>query len=97
MYTNIPGVPVIPMLALLLLKLRGWVDHRKSHRRDYQEKQHVDVEDIMELLDIVLEAGVGLRTEKWMPRGFIRVARGRVNEFIAEFPDTSDQWIDIGF
>lgn len=97
MYTNIPGVPVMPMLALLLLKLQGWAHHRKATRRDYQEKQYVDVEDIMELLGIVLEAGVELRTERWMPREFIRVARSRVIEFIEEFPDTNDQWTEIGF
>jgi len=97
MYTYIPGVPVMPLLALLLLKLQGWVDHRDSPRRDYQAKQHVDVEDIIELLDIVLEAGVGLGTEKWMPRAFVRRAEWRVDEFVTEFPDTFDSWIELGF
>lgn len=87
----------MPLLALLLLKLQGWVHHRDSHRRDYQEKQHVDVVDIEELLDIALDAGIVLDTERWMPEVFVLTARQRVEEFTAEFPETSYQWATIGF
>jgi len=97
-YTHIPGVPVMPMLALLLLKLQGWDDHRNSTRRDFQQKQYVDAEDIIELLQIVLEEeDVHLTTERWMPAAFVRAGRARVNQFMTEFPDTGDHWSELGF
>jgi len=96
-YTRIPDVPVMPLLAVLMLKVQGWLDHRTSHRRDFQEKVDVDVEDIHEMLNIAVEHEVGLDTERWMPRWFVSRAIERVNEFMAEFPDTSDDWSQLGF
>jgi len=29
-YTQVPDVPVMPLLAVILLKLQGWMDHRDS-------------------------------------------------------------------
>jgi len=91
------AIPVIPFLALLILKLQGWTDHRDSPRRDFREKQHVDVDDIHELLAIAEEDGEELRNERWMPKRFVGQARSRVLEFVDQFPDTEDDWREIGF
>lgn len=96
-YTRIPGVPVMPLLAVLLLKLQGWTDHRESPRRDFQAKQYVDVEDIKEMLEIAVQDDIELRTEKWMPQWFLRLARPRIEEFVENFPETEDDWSEIGF
>jgi len=98
-YTQVPDVPVMPLIAVLLLKLQGWTDHRDSEREDFQEKQYMDVDDIKEMLDI-LRWDYGMKTlssEDWMPRWFVNLARERVDEFVEVFPDTRDHWCDIGF
>jgi hypothetical protein len=97
-YTNVPDVPVMPLLAVLLLKLRGWDDHRSHTRQDMIDKQHVDVEDIDEMLDLAVNNyGVHLRTERWMPKSFVKNARARLREYVDLFPDTAGQWNEIGF
>lgn len=98
-YTRVPDVPVMPLIAVLLLKLQGWTHHRDADRQDYQEKQHVDVEDIMEMLEIARRdyATKTLESERWMPREFVDSAADRVGEFIESFPATSEYWYEIGF
>ncbi|KAF7797996.1 hypothetical protein EIP86_009205 [Pleurotus ostreatoroseus] len=36
---SLEDLPVMPLIALLLLKLQGWEDHRLSGRSDMQQKQ----------------------------------------------------------
>lgn len=93
-----PDLPLMPFLALLLLKLQGWSDHRDSPRLDMNEKQPIDEEDIDELLTLAVDDfGVELRGEKWIPKWFVRAARQRVGEFVDEFPESADSWYKIGF
>ena len=93
-----PDIPVIPLLALLILKLQGWTDHRDDNRQFMRDKQPNDEDDINELLVLALEEyGVELRTEKWMPRSFVRRAKQRVAQFVEDFPDSADYWSEIGF
>jgi hypothetical protein len=47
---RIDGIPVMPLFDLLVMKTQGWWDHRTSSRRDWQDKESVDVSDIMALL-----------------------------------------------
>jgi len=93
-----PDIPVIPLLALLILKLQGWTDHRDDNRQFMRDKQPNDEDDINELLVLALEEyGVELQTEKWMPRSFVRRAKQRVAQFVEDFPDSADYWNEIGF
>jgi hypothetical protein len=98
-YTRIPGVPVMPLLAVLLLKLQGWTDHRDSEREDFQEKQYMDVDDIRETLAILRRVypKETLKSESWIPPSFVNAAKWRVDEFVEAFPDTKERWRDIGF
>jgi hypothetical protein len=98
-YTRIPGVPVMPLLAVLLLKLQGWTDHRDSEREDFQEKQFMDVDDIKETLSILRRVfpKETLKSESWMPSSFVNAAKWRVDEFVEAFPDTTEHWWFIGF
>ena len=92
------GLPVMPLLPLLMMKLQGWTDHRASPRADFQAKQHVDVDDIKELLGITCRTGtrIGSNSLYWLPSGFIQAARIRVYKFTLEFPYTEDQWDFLG-
>jgi len=99
-YTRVPGVPVMPLLAVLLLKLQGWTDHRDSEREDFQEKQYTDVDDIKEILGILRQRDHRAQTlvsQSWMPSSFVDAARWRVDEFVEDFPDTTDDWWTLGF
>lgn len=93
-----PDLPLVPFLALLFLKLQGWSDNRGSDVPRKREKQYADLEDISELLALAVEEfGSTLQGERWMPKGFIRKTRGRVQKFVEEFPDSAYYWSEIGF
>jgi hypothetical protein len=89
----------MPAIAVLLLKLQGWTDHRDSARADFQEKQHTDVDDIKEMLEILRRdyTTKTLTSEAWMPHWFVDAAKERVDEFVEAFPDTAEDWLEIGF
>lgn len=89
----------MPLIAVLLLKLQGWTDHRDSEREDFQEKQYTDVNDIKEMLWLLRHEHTTktLASEGWMPYSFVDMAKGRVDEFVEAFPKTKNYWRDIGF
>ncbi len=92
------GIPTMPLIPLLLLKLQGWANHRDSHRGDMQEKQYVDAEDILELLEIAVERGqeVWQANLSWMPKGLIDDSEARVEDFLDEYPDSTMDWEAVG-
>lgn len=91
----------MPFIAVLLLKLKGWTDHRNAKRKDYQKKQYVDVDDIREMLRIWFRrqyrTEMNLRTESWIPLWFVDAARQNVDKFVEAFPSTSIYWFAMGF
>ncbi|KZT63383.1 hypothetical protein DAEQUDRAFT_719496 [Daedalea quercina L-15889] len=93
------GLPVMPLLPLLLMKLQGWTDHRDSNRRDFREKQHVDVEDIEELLAITCNTRTYISSNSlsWLLKDFVHGAQDRVYDYVEEFPETALQWETLGF
>ncbi|KZT63091.1 hypothetical protein DAEQUDRAFT_238435 [Daedalea quercina L-15889] len=93
------GIPVLPVLPLLLLKLQGWDDHRNHSEGRMRAKQGLDVRDVRELLAIVRRAGIQLRSDslKWLPYEHIRKAQDRVFEYTMHFPKTEQSWGDVGF
>ncbi|KAI0819387.1 hypothetical protein BC628DRAFT_1403040 [Trametes gibbosa] len=95
----IDELPVMPLVPLILLKLQGWSDHRASHREDMQAKQHVDVQDLDQLLQIAIERdqNVWQQNLSWMPRELIDEAQSRVYEFIEDLADFDDDWERLGF
>jgi hypothetical protein len=98
-YSSIRGsrIPVAPFIAVLLLKLQGWADHRVSHRMDLRNKQHVDVDDIYEVLRIAVQGGdLHVRNEPWLPEPFVAAGRLRVRQFILGHPDSNAYWRLLG-
>jgi hypothetical protein len=91
-----PNVPVMPLLGVILFKLRGWDDHRNDIYADKRVKQFVDVRDIDQLLDIAIEDGYHLRKEKWMPQSFQDKSRLRLQTYIAMHPETEERWKELG-
>ncbi|KAH9033418.1 hypothetical protein EDB85DRAFT_1952106 [Lactarius pseudohatsudake] len=60
----ISNVPVMPLFALLVMKTKGWWDHRISSRLDFRAKEGADLTDIDALLDRALEQKVSYQVEK---------------------------------
>jgi len=93
-------IPVMPFLALLLLKLRGWTDHLADTRRRMREKATVDEEDIDKLLELAVEeygAHLDNDTCQWMPGWFVEEAVDRVKQYVDAWPDSEDYWSKLGF
>ncbi|KZT08224.1 uncharacterized protein LAESUDRAFT_649859 [Laetiporus sulphureus 93-53] len=92
-------LPVMPLLPLLLTKLRGWTDHRDSHRQDMQDKQWVDVEDIDELLAITCNTRTHITKDnlRWLPEDFVAASQERALEYVEEYPNSALYWETLGF
>ncbi|THU77539.1 hypothetical protein K435DRAFT_877714 [Dendrothele bispora CBS 962.96] len=96
-----PGLPVMPLLPLLLMKLQGWYDHRESHRKDQMKKRRRDIADIDKLLKMAKNEECHLDEEIkgiWrLPKWFTNRMRRFVGEYIEHFPDTEEDWNSLGF
>ncbi|EIW74408.1 hypothetical protein CONPUDRAFT_85883 [Coniophora puteana RWD-64-598 SS2] len=93
------GIPCMPLIALLGMKLRGWKDHRNSHEVRYHRKQWDDVDDIKELLQVCVDQGFVADANQWlwMDEQF-RVDMGaRMLEFVQQELQTKELWEEIGF
>ena len=98
-HTSMQGtsIPIMPFIAVLLLKLQGWADHRASYRMDLRDKQHVDVADIYQLLRAaVQDSEMHVRNESWLPRSFVALGKMRVADFIRTHADSAIYWRQIG-
>ncbi|PCH36939.1 hypothetical protein WOLCODRAFT_109445 [Wolfiporia cocos MD-104 SS10] len=93
------GLPTLPILPLLLLKLQGWSDHRRSRRKDFRAKIPVDVDDITELLERACNCGTHLQSQslRWLPKDFIKLAQRRVYRYVNKYPDSARKWERLGF
>ncbi|TBU47728.1 hypothetical protein BD309DRAFT_951274 [Dichomitus squalens] len=97
---TIAGLPVMPMIPQLLLKVQGWSDHRASHRSDMQQKQYVDIGDIDELLAIAVAEGADVRAPecKWLPGSMTGVASTRIWSYtLRGSAKSKGQWKQLGF
>ena len=94
------GLPVMPLVPQLLLKLQGWTDHRDSHRADMRAKMVVDVVDIDALLDIAVERRVRVRdpeVAEWLPDSMILAAERRLRSYTAlGSRSSSAKWRELG-
>ncbi|KAA1475257.1 hypothetical protein DENSPDRAFT_783159 [Dentipellis sp. KUC8613] len=91
------ALPVSPLLPLLLLKLQAWEDHRWARYADLQEKQHTDVADITELLDIAVREGVRVADAPWLSSLFLSAARRRVQSYVVQYYASRRAWRELGF
>ncbi|KAG6816133.1 hypothetical protein H0H87_008445 [Tephrocybe sp. NHM501043] len=92
-------IPTAPFLVVLLLKLRGWKDHRDDDRQRVRDKAEVDEGDIEEMLELSdNEYRPQLEREKqWLPKWFVEEAEDRVYEYMEEWPVSTESWHNIGF
>jgi hypothetical protein len=78
-------IPVMPIFDLLVMKTRGWFDHRTSDREDYRAKEDADVNDIIALLERAVEDGISYDNEAYETRhsqNFMVLAALLVKRFV---------------
>ena len=95
---TLSGLPVMPLIPQLLLKLQAWSDHRVATRSDLQAKQYVDIRDVDALLAIAVRMGARAEDASWLPQLHFTKARERLSRYtwIAS-PETGSQWKKLGF
>ncbi|GJE93054.1 hypothetical protein PsYK624_092130 [Phanerochaete sordida] len=92
------GLPVLPLLVLLLLKLQGWSDHRASTRSDMQQKQYVDIRDINQLVAIAARSGEHLSQASWVPEALLDQGHQHLSLFLRIVrPAETQHWLNLGF
>ncbi|KAJ3840256.1 hypothetical protein F5878DRAFT_79338 [Lentinula raphanica] len=91
-------LPVMPVLPLLLMKLQGWVDHLHSPKPHERAKVRQDVADIRVMLDIANGEQVHVNDQEfdWMPYDFVGQMRTRVDQYIRRFPESQQDWENLG-
>ncbi|KIJ31453.1 hypothetical protein M422DRAFT_234553 [Sphaerobolus stellatus SS14] len=95
--SNPYAVPCVPLSALLLLKLQGWIHHGEAVEFRYRSKQPNDAKDIKELLVIARRQHIRPRTEVYLLSTFISEADSRVKTFVTKHPSSRDDWTTLGF
>jgi hypothetical protein len=95
-YPNGHGIPVVPCLVLIILKVQGWRDHCESRRRDYQDKIPQDNDDIHTLLDMADEDGQRDYND-WWSKWFSKGAERLVIRYTNVFPETAYSFRELGF
>jgi len=97
-YTKRSRTPLMPLLTLILMKLKGWEDHRTDHRARMREKADQDVRDIAELLYIALQKGQLLQFEDeahlWS-EWFWERGQERIREYMHRWPCTIEIWMEV--
>ncbi|KZT08226.1 uncharacterized protein LAESUDRAFT_749072 [Laetiporus sulphureus 93-53] len=97
---SINGIPVMPVILLVFMKLQIWSDRRGSYTAYMKSKQHdEDVRDIAELLAIARSRGESISKDSlaWLPMATVDSAMPRVKEYVAAFPNTLTNWRAIGY
>jgi hypothetical protein len=90
------SLPCMPLEALLLMKLRGWSDHRHSDRSDFQGKIPADENDIDQLLDICVENDVWFNRATWLSWFFRKNGFRRARAFV-NVKGQDERWRQLGF
>ncbi len=97
-YPNGYDIPVVPLLVVLILKVQGWRDHRRSGKKRFRAKIPQDIEDIRQLLDMADDAGDRLNDlDDWSPRWFLKRAESLVKRYTNHFEETTCLFRDLGF
>lgn len=97
---NQPRVPLMPLMTLLVLKLRGWWDHLNDDRRPWmREKVVQDEEDIEEMLEMAVNEGDSVwdGDREWWDADFVRDALDWIAEYVEAWPETEQDWAYLGF
>ncbi|KAK0184010.1 hypothetical protein F5146DRAFT_1006897 [Armillaria mellea] len=97
------GLPVVPLEALLLLKLQTWHDCMMAPEPYQQRKLATDARDIRLTLKVVLLSFTGTQGSwarvalSFFQEEFRRLTMDSVKFFCSVFTDCRDDWYQLGF
>jgi len=95
----INGIWVMPLFDLLVMKTKGWWDHRTSRRPDFLAKESADVSDIDALLGRAKDENISYSDEAEEYRhqdGFMDLARDLSRRFVNVYGGYR-RWSNLGF
>ena len=92
-----PSIPLTPIVTLIMLKLRGWADHKNDPRKDIREKLKRDEDDLEEMLTLAVNEWDIRSTEDWWPWWFVSEGDKRIADFVKEWPGSKAYWNELGF
>ncbi|KAH9934561.1 uncharacterized protein BXZ73DRAFT_77033 [Epithele typhae] len=84
------GLPVMPLIPQLLLKVQGWEDHRRSHRMDMRAKVPVDIKDVDSLVDVAVREKAKLG-ESGLQEWFSEEVALQLKRQVADFVETASR------
>ena len=92
------SLPVMPLIALVLLKLQAWSDHGRSKKDFERAKVQQDVVDVREMLGIarVAQVKAGDVDSEWMLEWISKRMKERVAEHVKKFPECRLSWAALG-
>lgn len=96
---NHDRIPLVPFLTLVLLKVRGWSDHRVDHRQRMRDKVFQDEEDLESLLELAIDkysSRVEDEVDLWED-WFVEESELWVDEYVEEWRDSASAWSEMGF
>jgi hypothetical protein len=86
----------MPLFGLLVMKIRGWSDHRASSRPDFRDKVEGDRTDVYALLGQAVMEGISYSEQDRYTQEFMDRARTLALEF-AVTCGGQDALRDLGF
>lgn len=93
---NIEGFPCAPLHLLLLHKLQGWDDRRRSRRRDQLAKVPADARDVVDLLRVAYRRGLNItKLKPYITDSFRTTSYRRVKEFSLRYPEHKWLWMSL--
>ena len=94
---RIDGLPTMPIIPLILLKLQAWDHHHHSSKLRQDQAQRGDAADLARLLPIAIRRGDSVKEEGWMPDVFVHATQQRLEQYLVVHPSQRLMWNQIGF
>lgn len=95
--TRIDRLPCAPLPLLVLHKLQGWDERRRSPRADFRAKTPGDVRDIADLLQIANQLGLNItKPRSYITNAFRSISYSRVRKFCLKNPQYISSWMGLG-
>lgn len=96
------GLPLMPLIPLLMLKLQDWMVHSKPGvaftRRSVRTQRSVDFLTIGELLDVGVRRGYTVDAYRaWLPVSLFETAEEQIPRYNIYNPIKADRWQRLGF
>ncbi|KAL0565940.1 hypothetical protein V5O48_016078 [Marasmius crinis-equi] len=96
-------IRLMPLVALLIMKLKGWRDHRLAPKRRLWRKMFQDVEDIHNLIiESVRRNETITSAESYLPARFIKRGKADAKYFLRKNPEVREdrvmmrRWVKVG-